>query len=151
MYNEKQIGQKIPERPQNPFRTPDQYFETLEDRIMAGIKHAEVTQTKKNKIVHLLKPVLGLVASFALIYLLVYYPINHLVPQRMVKTEQADSSNTGIPEAYSLSFSSVDETTLLNLIISDGSSNESKLSADEVVSYLATGNNDVDLYSELQN
>lgn len=151
MYKEKQIEPRIPGKPENPFRTPDQYFESLEDRIMAGIKHAEATQTKRNKVVHFLKPVLGLVASFALVYLLVSYPINHFLPQSLVKTKQADSSSTRIPEAYSLNFSSVDENTLFNMIISDDSNTDTRLNSDDVVAYLASGTNDLDLYSEIQN
>lgn len=151
MYKEEQIEPKIPRKPENPFQTPDQYFESLEDRIMAGIKHAEKTQSKKSKVVHFLKPVLGLVASFALVYMLVYYPINHFLPQSMGKTDQADTSGSGIPEAYSLSFSSVDENTLFNLIISDDSNNDTQLNSDDVIGYLASGTNDLDLYSEIQN
>lgn len=151
MYNEEQIEPKIPKKPENPFRTPDPYFDTLEDRIMSGIKHAEKTQSKQGKVVHLLKPILGLVASFALVCLLVYYPIRHFMPQRMVETVQADTSSSSIPEAYSLSFSSVDENTLFQMIISDDSNTDSQLNSDDVVAYLASGANDLDLYSEIQN
>lgn len=150
MYKEEHIGPEIPRKPDNPFRTPERYFDTLEDRIMAGIKHAEKTQSKKSRIVQFMKPALGLVASFALVYLLVYYPINHFVPKGLVKAGQADTTATGIPEAYSLSILSVDENTLFNMIISDNSSDTS-LNSDDVVTYLASGTNDVDLYSEIQN
>jgi hypothetical protein len=150
MYDKEHTEARIPRKPQNPFRTPDQYFESLDDRIMAGIRQAENPQSGKSKTVRFLKPVLGLVASFALVYLLVYYPINHFVPQNLVKTNQADSNSPGIPEAYSLSFASVDESTLFNVIISDDSKSETTLNTDDLVAYLASGSNDLDLYSEIQ-
>ena len=151
MYEEEQTEPKFSKKPGNPFRTPDQYFESLDERIMAGIKHAEKTQSKSGKLVHFLKPILGLVASFALVYMLVYYPINHLLPTSAVKTAQTDTSNSDFPEAYSLSFLSIDENTLFNTIAANDTTSSSQINPDDLLAYLSSGSNDLELYSEIQN
>jgi hypothetical protein len=151
MYEEEQIEPKFRKRPENPFRTPDRYFDSMEDRIMDGIKHSEKTKTKSSRLIHLMKPALSLVASFALVYLLVYYPINHFLPKNVVKTAQTETSNTDFPEAYSLSFASLDENSLFTTISSDDASSTSQINPDELLAYLSTGSNDIEIYSEIQN
>lgn len=135
----------------SPFKTPDHYFDSLEDRVMAGIRHQEKTSTKTGKLISFLKPALGLVASFSLVYLLVSYPINHFLPKNMVQAEQADTSKTDFLEAYSLSFSLIDENTIVNTIISDETTNTSGINQDEMLAYLSSGCNDIDIYAEIQN
>ncbi len=98
-----------------------------------------------------MKPVLSIAASLSLVYLLVYYPINHFRPQSSVQTAQTSTNSSDIPEAYSLSFLSVDENTLFNTITADNTSSSSKINPDDLVAYLSTGTNDVQLYSEIQN
>lgn len=135
----------------SPFRTPDHYFDSLEDRIVAGISHQEKTKTKTGRIISFLKPALGLVASFALVYLLVSYPITHFLPKNMTQLKQVDTSKTDILDAYSLSFSLIDENTIVNTIISDETTNTSGINQDEMLAYLSSGCNDIDIYSEIQN
>lgn len=151
MYEEEEIEPKFRKRPENPFRTPDRYFNTLEDRIMGSIKHAEKTKSNSSKVIHFLKPALGLVASFALVFLLVYYPINYFLPKSAVQTAQTVTNNSDIPEAYSLSFSLLDEGTLFNTISSPDTISASQLNPDDVLAYLSAGTNDLELYAEIQN
>lgn len=151
MDTEEKIEHEFLKRPKNPFQTPEGYFDTLEDRIMLGIKLSEKPTPKSSRIIHFLKPALGLVASLSLVYLLVYYPGNHSLLKNGSKTVQTDTSNSDVPEAYSLSFLSLDENTLLNTITSDETNGSSQLSSDAVLAYLSTGTNDLELYSEIQN
>ena len=149
MYEEEQIEPNFRKRPENPFRIPERYFDTLEGRIMAGIEHSGKTKSKSAKLIRLMKPILSMAASLSLVYLLVYYPINHFRPQNTLQTAQTGTNSSDIPEAYSLSFLSVDENTLLNTITAGNTS--SSINPDDLVAYLSTGTNDVQLYSEIQN
>jgi hypothetical protein len=152
MYEEENIEPDFLKRPKtNPFKTPDHYFESMEDRIMAGIKQAENPKTKSAKIIQLLKPVLGLAASFALVALLVYYPINYLMLKTASKTEIVQSSSTDAFDSYSLNIGSIDDNTLADVIFSDETSNDSLTNPDELLAYLSSGMNDIEIYSEIQN
>ncbi len=81
-----------------PFDVPEWYFETLDDRIEARI-HAD-SEGNASKVVHLIKPVLGLVASFILVYLLVSYPMRKFMPQQMDDqiSEQVEPMETYRPD-----------------------------------------------------
>jgi len=152
MYEEEKIEPDFLKRPKtNPFRTPDYYFESMEDRILAEIKQSENPKTKSAKIIQLLKPALGLAASFALVALLVYYPINFLMLKTASKTEIVQSSATDLFDSYSLNIGSIDDNTLADVLFSEELSNDSLTSPDELLAYLSSGMNEVEIYSEIQN
>jgi len=135
----------------NPFRTPEFYFDSIEDRIMGDIEYRVKKKTPSSKIFLFLKPALGLAASFALIYLLVYYPINNLLLKNTAQVVVADSTAHDLFEAYAPSFSLIDENSLVNAIFSDETSNVSEINEDEMLAYLSSGMNDIEIYSEIQN
>ena len=135
----------------NPFRTPDRYFDSVEERIMAGIRHTTKNKTLASRVFQLMKPALGLVASFTLVYILVYYPINSLLLKNTVKTQVTDSTTFDLFDAYSLNFSLIDENTLVNTIFSDETNSTSNINPDDMLAYLSSGMNDLEIYSEIQN
>lgn len=98
-----------------------------------------------------MKPALGLVASFALVYFLVSFPINHFLPKSLVENEISDSLNSDFLDTYSLSFSLIDENTIVNTISTDEPLDSSPINPDEMLAYLSTGCNDLDIYAEIQN
>ena len=152
MYEEEDIEPEILKRPKtNPFRTPDYYFETMEDRIMGNIEYQTKKQIPSSKVFQLLKPVLGLAASFALIYLLVYYPITTFVLKDTAKTEITDSVASDWLDEYSFSLVSIDENALVNVLFSDETTTIAQTNPDEVLAYLSSGMNDLAIYSEIQN
>jgi hypothetical protein len=152
MYEEENIESEFLKRPKkNPFRTPDHYFDPIEDRIMGGIKHEAKKKTSSSKVFHLLKPVLGLAASLAIVYLLVVYPINNLSPKKMVKAEVADTTSNDSIENYAFNLSLIDENSLINAIFDDDTSDSTKLNSDELLAYLSTEMTDLDIYTEIQN
>ena len=53
---------------ENPFRVPEGYFETLEDRLMARIADEAADVETKRPVWRILKPALALAATFALIF-----------------------------------------------------------------------------------
>lgn len=154
MYEEENIEPEFMKRQKkNPFRTPDHYFDSIEDRVMGAIEHEAKNKTtsKSGKIFQLLKPVLGLAASFSLIYLLAYYPIKYLSPNSLVKSETIDSTSTDSMEAYSLTFSLIDENSLVNAIFNDENATQAEINPDEVLAYLSTEMTDLEIYTEIQN
>jgi len=150
MYEEKNIQPEFMKRGKtNPFRAPDHYFDSIEDRVMEGIKHTSKNKTNSAKVFRLLLPALGLAACFSLVYLLVFNPMNNLLPKATIKTEMAASIST--IDDSTLNFSSIDENTLVNAIFSDETSNVSEINPDEMLAYLSSGMNEVEIYSEIQN
>ncbi len=152
MYEEDKIEPDfLSKNRKNPFQTPDHYFDSLEDRIMGRIEHSAKKTTSALRVYLMLKPVLGLVASFALVYLLVYYPINTFLLKNNVKTEVAEKSTSDPLDGYSLNFSLIDENSLVNTIFSDDATPTFEINPEEVLAYLSTGSNDLEIYSAIQN
>ena len=152
MYEEENIEPEFMKRPKaNPFRTPDHYFDSIEDRVMGTIEFEakKNTASKSNKIFRLLKPVLGLAASFALIYILAYYPIKYFSPNNLVKSEITDSASQ--MDEYSLNLSLIDENSLINTIFGDETNTLSEIKPDELLAYLSTEMTDLEIYTEIQN
>lgn len=153
MQEEEKIESEFLKRPKsNPFKTPEYYFDTLEDRIMANIQYQDEKKTKKpSGIIQYLKPVLGLAASFALVYLLVYYPITTFILKDTAQVAITDSTETDWSEAYSVTLSNISENTLVNAIFSEESNAVTEANPDELLAYLSSGMNDIEIYSEIQN
>lgn len=152
MHEEEKIESEFLKRPKsNPFKTPEYYFDTLEDRIMANIQYQDKKKTKPSGIIQYLKPVLGLAASFALVYLLVYYPITTFILKDTAQVASTDSTETDWTEAYSVTLSNISENTLVNAIFSEESNAVTDANPDELLAYLSSGMNEIEIYSEIQN
>jgi hypothetical protein len=54
-------------------------------------------------------------------------------------------------DAYTFNISLIDENSLVDAITSNETSNSSKINSDELLAYLSTRLNDVQIYSEFQN
>ena len=102
----KNISPKLSEiKKENPFRTPDNYFDDFSARFDLAQKQEESKPLeKKTNIVQILKPALGLAASFALIFMLVYVPLKTFIPSNesvIVQTEDySDSDFLNIIEGH---------------------------------------------------
>lgn len=135
----------------NPFRTPEGYFDSMEDRIMERIKHTAKPETNSASIIRWLKPAFGLAASLLLVALLVYSPIQTRLSNDKSKTEVAQSSSTDLLDSYSFNLGSVDDNVLANAIFTDEPIDTSANREDELLAYLASNLTDVEIYSEIQN
>jgi hypothetical protein len=152
MNEENKIEPDFLKRPQkNPFRTPEGYFDSMEDRIMEGIKHNSKPKTTSAKIIRLLKPVFGIAASLLLVALLVYSPIKTRLSNDNSKTEIAQNTSTDLLDSYTFNLGSVDDNVLVNAIFTDESADTSATSNDELLAYLSSDLNEVEIYSEIQN
>jgi hypothetical protein len=152
MHEEKNIEPEFLKRPKtNPFKTPDYYFESLEDRIMGNIEYQDKKKTRSSRVIQFLKPALGLAASFTLIYLLVYYPINTFLLKDSVKTEISANGSSDSLDRYLYSIAAIDESSLISAIFSDETNDLTESAPDEILAYLSSGNNDIKIYTEIQN
>ncbi len=131
----------------NPFRTPEGYFDSLEDRIMEGIRLPEKKKNTFGKIYSILKPVLGIAASLMLVYLLA----NYTGSRNTINSEISGTSALSLKDDSTLNFSLIDESTLVNAIFSEDNSAVADINPDEMLAYLSSGLNEIEIYSEIQN
>lgn len=131
----------------NPFRAPEGYFDSLEDKIMGKITIAEKKPKTSGRIIRFLKPIVGVAASIALVYVLVNKPAN----QRGINTDASSALSFYMKDDSAITFSMVDENTLVNAIFTEEESSVADINPDDMLSYLSSGLNEVEIYSELQN
>lgn len=154
MYEEENIEPDFSNKwNKNPFKTPENYFESIEDRVMNKIKYEErkSKSSKTGKLIQLLKPALALAASFVLIYLLVFHPISYLLHKEIAQTKTTETNSHDTMDAYTMTFSLVDENSLINTIINEEKAVQEEINPDEVLAYLSSDMNDIEIYSEIQN
>jgi len=154
MHEEDNIEPEFLKRPKkNPFRTPDNYFDSIEDRAMETIKQEAKNKTasRSGKIFQLLKPVLAIAASIAFIYILTFYPTNYFSPKSIVTSEATDTTSPDMMDAYLLNLSLIDDNSLAEAIIDDEITTPAEINKDEVLAYLSTEMTDFEIYSEMQN
>lgn len=150
MYKEDHYEPDFAKHRQNPFKTPDSYFESLEDRIMGNINNKAKKKNSSAQIIRFLKPALGIAASITLFYMLAYQPINSFLLKGTANTEQTDAITSDTLNDYSYNLSSIDENSLIDAIFTDETSNFTETNPDEFLAYLSSGLNDVEIYSEIQ-
>lgn len=149
MYNEEENSKpEFLKRPgTNPFRTPEGYFDSIEDRIMKEIRLPEKKKTNSTKILRILKPVLGIAASLALVYLLANYPYT----KNTINSEMSSAVASSMIDDSTFNFALIDESTLVNAIFSDDNNTAADINPDEMLAYLSSGLNEIEIYSEIQN
>ena len=129
----------------NPFRTPEHYFDSLEDRIMSKIQVPEAPK-KPNQIIRFIKPAIGIAASLLVAYLLVNKPAYRSNDKNVI------AGLTNVPGNDSaFNFSQIDESTVINAIFTEETDTLRKINQDEMLAYLSTGLNEIEIYAEIQN
>lgn len=145
---EENIEPEFMKRPgTSPFRTPEGYFDSLEDRIMKGIQLPKKKKPTSARILRILKPALAIAAVLTLVFLLTNNPFT----KNAVNTEVSSTLTPSIKDDSTFNFSLIDESTLVNAIFSDEKSTVADINPDEMLAYLSSGLNEVEIYSEIQN
>jgi len=149
MYKEEEnIEPEFMKRPgTNPFRTPEGYFDSIEDRIMKKIQLPEKKKPVSVGILRILKPVIGIAAMLTLVFLLVNNPFT----RNTTNTEMSSALTPSVKDDSTFNFSLIDENTLVNAIFSDEEGTVADINPDEMLAYLSSGLNEVEIYSEIQN
>ncbi|HNX54089.1 MAG TPA: hypothetical protein PLG33_02355 [Prolixibacteraceae bacterium] len=149
MYNEKEHieSEFMRERGASPFRVPEGYFDSFDDRIM---KRLEVDGGKKRRsvnLVRILKPIVTVAASIVLVYIVA----NTKFTRQDVSKELAASVTNATKDDSTFNFSLIDESTLVNTIFSEDKSNPSEVNSEDMLAYLSSGLNEVQICTAIQN
>jgi hypothetical protein len=130
---------------ENPFGVPKNYFDDFYARLETKLEPTPIVK-RPSAFIRYLKPMVGLAAGFALVFTLVYWPLN-----RTKNTQTASTGNyyfEGAEDADILSmFGNIDEKSLLAIL--DYTQEEESFSNDEIVEYLSSNMSSYDVYLNL--
>ncbi len=124
-----------------PFRTPDNYFDDFSARLQMKLEAEKgIVPKQQNKIIRFLKPALGLAASFALIFMLVYWPLKTFMPNQVASNVEVDVNEMD----YMSILEGMDENSFYALL--DEPSNSITFSDEDLISYVNTNVSEYDIY-----
>lgn len=135
-------------RKEVPFRAPDGYFDDFSARLQMRIEaEKQAAAPRKTRFIQIFKPALGLAASFALIFLLVYVPLKTFMPaqentiaESVITTDNVDPNLVNVIEH-------LDESSFFNLL--DDDSDQTEFTEDELTMYVSANFNDYEIYENL--
>ncbi|MCE4564864.1 hypothetical protein INQ51_11145 [Maribellus sp. CM-23] len=132
---------------ENPFGTPDQYFDDFSARLHTRMAaEAQSSAPQKSRIFQLLKPALGLAASFAVVVMLVYVPLRLFMPKEINQVAQtSDTSDAGFLNIIE----KIDEESFVALL--NDTESEDEFTNDELALYVSANFSDYELYENLTN
>jgi hypothetical protein len=132
---------------ENPFGTPDRYFDDFSARLQMKLDvEKTVVPDHQNSIFRFLKPALGLAASFALIFLLVYWPLKTFVPNEVTDNNTPPDFNE---MEYASMVEEIDNNSFYALL--DEPNNLVKFTDDDLVSYLSSNISEYEIYNRTDN
>ena len=139
---------------EQPFGVPDKYFDDFSARLHHRLEAEKQTLPQpKNTFIRYLKPALGLAASFALIFMLVYWPVKTFLPNYLAKTNTFIES-TNEEDAFLTFIEKLDENSFFALL-QESKSNEKTVNGDfndeELMSYLSSNVSDYEIYLQTEN
>ena len=139
--------------PRPPFKVPDDYFDTLEDRIEARISNEAKNISTKGRLIRMIKPVFAMAASFALIFILVYYPLSIFLPDYLARNADLPvvKKNTFPEEEALLSYILFSEQSFYDVLNGETEPEENEVNAEDMLNYLTTAMNETEIYAELKN
>lgn len=128
---------------ENPFRVPEHYFDDFSARLQTKLEVEKmIVPAKQNRFIYYLKPALGLAASFALIFMLVYWPLKTFTPKQTANSN-ADMEMSEDEEYLSI-VEKMDENSFFALLYEPTSAVE--FSDEDLVAYINTNVTDYDIY-----
>lgn len=139
---------------EQPFGVPEKYFDDFSARLhhRLEVEKQDLPQPK-NLFVRYLKPALGLAASFALIFMLVYWPVKTFLPNYLAKTNTAIET-TNEDDAYLAFIERIDENSFFTLV-QESNLNEETVNGDfndeELMNYLSSNISEYEIYLQTEN
>jgi len=128
---------------ENPFKVPEHYFDDFSARLQMKLEAGKmIVPAKQNRFIYYLKPALGLAASFALIFMLVYWPLKTFTPNQTAN----NNTDTEISEdeGYLSIVEKMDENSFFALLYEP--TNAVEFSEEDLVAYINTNITDYDIY-----
>ncbi len=144
----KNIAPKLSKlKKENPFGTPDKYFDDFSARLQMKLEtEKKVVPMQQNRIIRFLKPVLGLAASFAIIFMLVNLPLKKFMSQKVVssniETELSETDYLNVVEG-------IDEKSFFALLTETDDGIE--FSDEDLISYVGANISEYELFTEINN
>lgn len=131
-----------------PFRTPAGYFDDFPARMQYRLAMEKNQKSAgKTRVIDILKPLLGLAAGFAAVFLLVYWPVKNLNERQTARTQSLPAESIVPGELISI-MEKIDEQTFYVLLEEEP---EVFLPETEhLVAYLAASYSDYDVFLETQ-
>jgi hypothetical protein len=130
-----------------PFRTPDNYFDDFSARMHTMIEAEKLSvPEKKLRFIHYLKPALGLAASFALIFMLVYVPLKTFIPSEI--TIVAETSEYSDSEVLNV-LEGLDESSFFTLL--NEPKTDDSFTDEELVLYVSANFTDYEIFEYTEN
>lgn len=135
-----------------PFKVPEGYFDTLEDLIEAKIADEAAPVSSKGKLIRMMKPMLAMAASFALIFMLVYYPLSVFLPNYLAKNADIKIEETTVADDdLVISYFTSSANSIYDLVNSEEETPEIEVNEQEMLDYLAVTMYEAEIYAELIN
>lgn len=127
---------------ENPFRTPDKYFDDFSARLQMKLEaEKRSVPIKQNRIIRFLKPAIGLAASFTIIFMLVYWPLKTFIPSQV--TNNTEMLNINEME-YRNNIEGIDENSFYSLLEEKTTSIE--FSDEDLISYVNINVSEYEIY-----
>jgi len=137
-----------------PFRVPENYFDDFSARLQTRLKaDSHAIPPPRNRFIRYLKPALGLAASFALVFMLVYWPVKEFLPGYLAKSSVVIDT-TEDDDQYFTYIENIDENSFYALITDPANEmgeEEGNLDDEELMNYLSSNVSDYELFSQTQN
>lgn len=138
---------------ETPFRVPENYFDDFSARLQMKIEaEKRILPNQPNRIIQFLKPAIGLAASFALIFMLVYWPLKSFTPEEVANnnTNATAPVENGITDLeYHSIIEGMDDNSFYALLEEPAQTVE--ISDDELLNYLSENVSDYDIYLGTEN
>ncbi len=132
---------------ENPFGTPKNYFDDFSARLHTELEKEKAAPAEpKSRLIQFLKPALGLAASFALIFLLVYVPLKTFIPSEV--TQVAESSESSDSELLNI-IEKLDENSFFTLL--EESEEKEAFSDEDLIAYVSSNFSDYEIFEKIDN
>ncbi|NOR73813.1 MAG: hypothetical protein GQ525_01505 [Draconibacterium sp.] len=132
---------------ENPFGTPDKYFDDFSARLKIKLEaEKKIIPIKQNLIIRFLKPAIGIAASFAIILLLANLPLKNFIAQKVANS----NIETEFSEAdYLRAVEGIDENSVYALI--EETDEGIEFSDEDLLSYASANTSEYELFMDLNN
>lgn len=149
----KKIAPKLSEiKKEHPFRVPDNYFDDFSSRLNTRLEtEKQVLPKPKSRIIRLLKPAMGLAASFLLVFLLVFWPIKSFLPNYLSKSNTAVETVINEEDTYLSILEKIDENSFFALLTESSDEEVNDFNDEELMSYVTSNFSEYEIYLETDN
>lgn len=126
---------------------PPHYFDDFPARLNHKLEQefTAVPAEPRGKIIRLLKPIMGLAASFLLVFMLVYWPLQIFTPKKMASGPE---NATDLDDNLLHLLENVDEPTFYALL--ENEPEKVTFNDEELVSYLSTTQSEFEIYMQIK-